>query len=315
MRYIISLILASAALPATAEVPRVVADLPPVHSLVAQVMGTLGQPTLLLDKGANAHAFQMRPSQAAGLQAANLVVWIGPEMTPWLDRALEGINPGAQLRLLAADGTYRQDFAAEPGHDHEADDHDAATQTNDQDGHDEAEHDHAHEGLDPHAWLDPGNASHWLGVIANKLSALDPANAATYAANAAQAQADLATLDSEIAATLAPARAIPLVVYHNAYGYFAGHYGLTIAAAVSEGDASAPGAQHIAEIEALLALGPACLLPEQNHDPKLVQQLAEASGLTVAGALDPSGSQLDPGPALYGQMMRGMADTIADCAD
>ena len=55
MRYIISLILASAALPATAEVPRVVADLPPVHSLVAQVMGTLGQPTLLLDKGANAH--------------------------------------------------------------------------------------------------------------------------------------------------------------------------------------------------------------------------------------------------------------------
>ena len=40
MRYIISFLLASIA-PAYADVPRVVTDLPPVHSLVSQVMGDL----------------------------------------------------------------------------------------------------------------------------------------------------------------------------------------------------------------------------------------------------------------------------------
>lgn len=342
MRYIISLLLTSVAvpaltLPAMAEVPRVVTDIPPVHSLVAQVMGDLGQPELLLEKGANAHSFQLRPSQAAGLQEAGLVVWIGPEMTPWLDRALEGVSSAPQLRLLAAEGTFRQEFGdkgahdhghedqgheghdhgsaekAEAGHDHAHDDH-----GHDDHGHEEAGHDdhagHSHTGLDPHAWLDPTNAGHWLGLIAAELSAQDPENAAVYSANAEKAQADLTALDGEIAALLAPAKDKPLVVFHDAYGYFAGHYGLTVAASIAEGDAANPGAKHIAEIEALLREGPVCLFPEANHDPKLVAQLAEATGLTPAGALDPEGSFIEPGAALYGQMLRAMATTIADCA-
>ncbi|MEY3533741.1 MAG: hypothetical protein RI979_1765 [Pseudomonadota bacterium] len=105
-----------------------------------------------------------------------------------------------------------------------------------------------------------------------------------------------------------------MVVFHDAYGYFAGHYGLTIAASIAEGDAANPGAKHIAELEALLREGPVCLFPEANHDPKLVAQLAEATGLTPAGALDPEGSFIEPGAALYGQMLRAMATTIADCA-
>lgn len=313
MRYIISLLLASAT-PALADVPRVVADIPPVHSLVAQVMGDLGQPELLLDKGANAHSFQMRPSQAAGLQEAGLVVWIGPEMTPWLGRALEGVSSAPDLRLLAAEGTHRQEFDAKDAHDH---DHEGGAA---EDGHDEAqaeeghdEEDHAHKGLDPHAWLDPANAAHWLGLIAGELSKLDPENAATYAENAEQAKADLAALDAEIAATLAGSKGKPLVVYHNAYGYFAGHYGLTVAASIAHGDAAGPGAQHLAGIEDMLKSGPVCLFPEVNHDPKLVAQLAESAGLTVAGPLDPEGAQLDAGAALYGDMLRNLAATIASC--
>ena len=347
MRYIISLLLTSVAapvltLPAIAEVPRVVTDIPPVHSLVAQVMGDLGQPDLLLEKGANAHSFQLRPSQAAGLQEAGLVVWIGPEMTPWLDRALAGTSTAKELRLLAAEGTFRQDFgtagahdhgaeAGHEGHGHEGHGHDEAGHEghdhgteekaeagHDQAGHDEAGHDdhagHDHSGLDPHAWLDPANARHWLGLIATELSAQDPENAAVYSANAEKAQADLAALDIEITALLAPVKDKPLVVFHDAYGYFAGHYGLTIAASIAEGDAANPGAKHIAELEALLREGPVCLFPEANHDPKLVAQLAEATGLTPAGALDPEGSFIEPGAALYGQMLRAMAGTIAECA-
>ncbi|WP_430465133.1 zinc ABC transporter substrate-binding protein [Tabrizicola sp.] len=357
MRYIISFLLTSAALPALtlpalAEVPRVVTDIPPVHSLVAQVMGDLGQPELLLEKGANAHSFQLRPSQAEGLQEAGLVVWIGPEMTPWLDRALAGVSEAKELRLLTAEGTFRQEFSAKSGHDHGTEEghgdhahdeaghdehghddhghegHDHGAEAKAEAGHDDHAHDdhnhddhahddhagHSHTGLDPHAWLDPANARHWLGLIAAELSAQDPENAGTYAANAEKASAELTALDAEIATLLTPAKDKPLVVFHDAYGYFASHYGLTIAATIAEGDAAKPGAKHIAEIEALLAQGPACLFPEANHDPKLVAQLAEATGLTPAAALDPEGSFIDPGPALYGQMLRAMAQTIADCA-
>jgi zinc transport system substrate-binding protein len=179
MRYIITFLLAST--PALAEVPTVVTDIPPVHALVAEVMGDLGQPELLLGKGADEHDFQLRPSQAAAVADADLVVWIGPELTPWLGSALE-IRPegAARLDLLHAPETEVRQYG-EPGHDehdHEAEGHDDAAE-------DEDEHEgHAHDGIDPHAWLDPGNGKAWLGLIAARLAELDPENAATYAANA-----------------------------------------------------------------------------------------------------------------------------------
>ena len=177
-----------------------------------------------------------------------------------------------------------------------------------------AEHDdHGHEGGDPHAWLTPENGALWLGLIAGELSRLDPANAATYAANAAKAQADLATLDTEITALLAPVQDRPFVVFHDAYGYFASHYHLTIAAAIAMGDAASPGAEHLAEVQATMAGTPLCIFPETNHDPKLVAQLAEATGAKPGAALDPEGAGLPPGPMLYNDLLRGMAQTLADC--
>jgi zinc transport system substrate-binding protein len=362
MRYTISLTLASLALgtAALAEVPRVVTDIPPVHSLVAQVMGDLGTPDLLLGQGADAHSFQLRPSQAQALSEAGLIVWIGPEMTPWLDRTLGGLGAkGAQLRLLAAEGTETRSYggaeenhghdehAAEghdhgaeghdhgaEGHDHGAEGHDHGAEGHDHDdhargaeghdeaGHDEAGHDHddhghVHSGTDPHAWLDPANAGLWLGLIAGELSRIDPDNAAVYAANAAAAQEAARALDAELAATLAPAKGKgkPIVLFHDAYGYFAAHYGLNVAGTVALGDASSPGAARLSELRTGLEGGAAlCIFPEAQHDPKLVVQMAEGTGVTLGGALDPEGSTLEPGAALYGALMRGLAGTIAACA-
>ncbi|TGD67768.1 zinc ABC transporter substrate-binding protein [Tabrizicola sp. WMC-M-20] len=345
MRYIISLLLASTALPALAEVPRVVTDMPPVHSIVAQVMGNLGQPDLLLDRGANAHNYQMRPSQAANLARAGLIVWIGPEMTPWMERALDGLSPDVpRLGLLAATGTHRQTYGDTGAHDHDdhaakagaqAHDHDDAHHTgHDHDAHDHAteasaethEHDHEdhagqddheghdHAGTDPHAWLDPANAQVWAGLIAAELSRIDPENAATYAANAEAAKAGFAALDAELAATLAPVAGKPFVVYHDAYGYFTSHYGLTVAGSVALGDASSPGAARLRDLSQTVAAGSAlCLFPEAQHDPALVTQMADGSGARVGAALDPEGSTTEPGPDAYATMMRALATTLADC--
>ena len=104
--------------PALAEVPVVVTDIPPVHSLVAQVMGGLGEPVLLLDQGANAHDYQMRPSEAAALNDAGILFWVGPELTPWLERVVDGGLSGTSVALIDAEGTHRRAFAesrAAPG--------------------------------------------------------------------------------------------------------------------------------------------------------------------------------------------------------
>ena len=109
---ILSGLISAAALPASAEVPRVVTDLPITASLVQQVMGDLGQPDLLLDKGADPHHFQLRPDQARALSRADLLIWVGPEMTPWLDRGAESLaSDTSALLLLAVPQTHRIAFA------------------------------------------------------------------------------------------------------------------------------------------------------------------------------------------------------------
>ena len=106
MRYIITFCLAAS--PALAEVPRVVTDIPPVHALVAQVMGDLGTPELLLAKGADEHDFQLKPSRAGAVAGADLVVWLGPELSPGRESGLEALQEGAAaLAVLCAVGTMR----------------------------------------------------------------------------------------------------------------------------------------------------------------------------------------------------------------
>lgn len=322
MRYTISFALATAFAglvfsPARAEVPLVVTDMPPIGSLVAQVMGDLGAPLVLLEPGASPHSFSLRPSQAAAIADAGLIIWTGPDMASWLDRVLEsGDATAPTLALLDAEGTHRQPFALGATEDHH-DEHDhAAEEKAADDGHDHAEDEHHHDasGLDPHAWLDPDNAGLWLGLIAAELSKVDPANAATYAANAIKAQTDIAALDTALAATLAPAKDKPIIVFHDAYGYFTGHYGLTLAGSVSLGDAASPGAARLKDLRAGIEAGtPVCIFPEAQFDPALVTQMADGADIRIGGPLDPEGSTLPPGPGLYAALMTGIADTIASC--
>jgi zinc transport system substrate-binding protein len=310
MRYIIPFLAATS--PALAEVPTVVTDIPPVHALVGQVLGDLGRAELLLAKGADEHDFQLRPSQARAVAGADLVVWIGPDLTPWLEGALETRpEAAATLGLLGAKETVRRLFGdgAPDAHD------EAATGPDAQDnGYDQAQS-RGQGSEDPHAWLDPGNAQVWLGLIAAELARLDPANAATYAANAAAAAEELVRLDAELATVLAPVGDKPIVTFHDAFGYFAGHYGLTIAGSIAEGDAATPGAARLAELQILIVEGKvACVFPEVQQDPALAEQLVEGTSVRIGGALDPVGSSLEPGPGAYAALLTGIARTIADCA-
>ena len=285
------------ATPTLAEVPAIVADTPVTASLVQQVLGDLGQPALLLDKGADPHDFQLRPSQARALQDADLLIWVGPELTPWLDRAATQIAPQKQLSLLPASPVKRS-YDAAAAHDH--DDHSAE--------------DHDHASLDPHAWLDPQNGAAWLDAIAARLAEADPDHAATYRANAGAAQTALSDRDAALTQLLAPAKGKPFVTFHDAYGYFTDHYGLTPAIAVTLGDATAPSAARIREVQdQITAAGAVCAFPEATQPTRLIEDLTAGTNLRIGEALSPEGAELDIGAGLYGALLDQMGQRIAAC--
>lgn len=348
MRYSIALAAAILGTPLAAHDIRVVTDIPVTHSLVSMVLGDHGTVDLMLDRGANAHSYQLRPSQAQALSQADLVVWVGAGMTPWMGRAMAGLAADAHsVALLEVEGAMLREFGQakemhdhdddhahdDHGHDHDhGDDHAHDDHGHDHDdemakddhGHDDHDHgdDHAHDdhghshsGLDPHAWMDTRNAAIWLDAIAAELAEHMPDHSADFVANAEAAKADITALTSEIETILAPTQDMAFVTFHDAYGYLVNQFDLTQAGAIALGDAASPGAQRLAALRTdMQADAAVCIFPEAAHDPALVTTMIEGTGVRLGDTLDPAGSLLEPGAGLYGQLMRNMAQSIANCA-
>ena len=298
MRFRLAALLALLALPALAEPPRVVADIAPVQSLLAQVMAGVAEPALLVDQDANPHAVQLRPSQARMLADAELLVWVGPGLTPWLEDAAAALTGADQIVLMNSRATHLRRLAPDEVH--------ADEQSTD---------DHDHGALDPHVWLAPDNAHAWLGLFAEALAARDPEHAATYRANAAAAQAALDTEVARLATRLAPHRGAEIVTFHAAFGYFAERFGLAIVGSVRPSDATSPSAAALAQLRTLVAdHGVRCAFTEPAFDPALLEALAGETGLTL-GALDATGALQAPGPGQYTATLGAIGDAIADCLD
>src|SRR5690606_15987323 len=179
--------------------PNVLASLKPVHSLVAGVMEGVGAPQLLVQGAASEHGYTLRPSDAARIEAADLVFWIGPEMETYMTGLLDTLGGDAvAVPLIETEGLTLLDLregglfeAHEHGdhdhdhehHDHEHDhDHDHDHHEHGEDEHDHHDH-HDHSHSDAHIWLDPANARLMVAAIAEALSAADPDNAEAYDAN------------------------------------------------------------------------------------------------------------------------------------
>lgn len=301
---------------ARAEVPAVAADIAPVHALVARVMEGVGTPALIVTPGGSPHEYSLRPSEASALQEADLVVWMGHALTPWLDGAIDTLAGDATLlTLMEAEGTVElpvRENALFEAHDHddheEADDHEA-------DDHDHEDHDdhHGDGAHDPHAWLSPDNAALWMDLIAAELAIADPENAALYQANALAGRAELEIVKAEIAALLEPVRGQGFIVFHDAYQYFETAFDFPAAGAISLSDATDPSPARITAIQARVAAqGVTCILSEPQFNPGIVAAVMDGSDAQTA-ILDPLGSDLEPGAALYPALLRNLARTLADC--
>jgi zinc transport system substrate-binding protein len=286
---------------ARAEVPRVMTDIGPVQSLVDRVMLGVSSADVLLAPGASPHDFAFRPSDAGRLAEAEVVIWVGHDLTPWLQEPIDTLAQAARhLELLTSPGwdrlALREDaaFADTTAH---SDDHDGTD----------------HGNTDPHAWLDPLVAAVWLDHIAQVLAEADPGNATTYRANAAAGAAELVALAADIRAQLAPFSGRGYVVPHDGYHYFEARFDLPASGAIALSDAQTPGPARIEELQSLIAARQiVCVLTDPQTAPDWTDILRDTTATRTA-RIDAMGGGLEAGPALYPAIIHAMADALEGC--
>ena len=298
---------------AIADVPNVSVDIAPLHSLVASVMNGVGVPSLIIPPGSSPHDHQLRPSEAKAMQDANIVFWMGEELTPWMENAVKTLSSNASVTtFLENDKTSLLEFregALFEAHDHEDEQHD-----DEHDEHDDEEHDEqGHGSHDPHAWLSPNNAKAWLDVIAAQLSSYDTENAGVYFTNAASTKSEIEMMIAEINLALDPIRGGKFIVFHDAYQYFENDFDFQASGAISIGDASDPSPARIAKIQKRIRDEEInCVLAEPQFKANLVQTVMEGSQANT-NVIDPLGIRLKPGILLYNKLIKNMAQSLADC--
>jgi len=136
----------------------------------------------------------------------------------------------------------------------------------------------------PHFWLDPTLVKqYYLPAIAAALAKVDPAGKATYDANVASYGAQLDTLDAELKAQVdtIPEADRKLVTFHDAFPYFARHYGLELIGVILRNPGQEPSAADLAAlVDTVRATGVKAVFSEEQFNPKLAETLAQEAGIT-----------------------------------
>jgi len=169
---------------------------------------------------------------------------------------------------------------------------------------------------DPHWWHDPRNAEAAVRAIAAALGRVEPDRRATFARNAARYERRLRRLDATIARCFAqvPKAELKLVTSHDAFGYFAARYGITVIGAVipSQTTEAQPSAGDVARLVALIEREHVkAIFPESSINSQLADEIARETGATASyhlygDTLGPKGSS----GATYLAMERANANAI-----
>jgi ABC-type Zn uptake system ZnuABC Zn-binding protein ZnuA len=255
---------------------RIVATTSTLASIARETAGATAEVRALVPVGVSPEDYQPAPADIAALRDADLLVENGAGLEGWLDATLHNAaNPHLRV-VVCADGLPAIDG-------------------------------------NPHLWMDPENARAYAGKIRAALVAADAPHAAAYRASAAAYDGRLAALTARTRAKLAaipPARRV-MIVFHNAFDYYARRFGLRVVGAIEPLAGSEPNPAHVAELVRLARANhvPA-VFAEHEYSDRLARTLAaSAGGLKVAFLYDDSLGTA-PGVASYVGLIDTDTDTI-----
>ena len=220
--------------------------------IVQNIGGSRVVATSIIPPGVGPEDYEPKPDDAKSLADAALVVSNGVGLDDFLDRLLASGTGGTTPHLVLGDGipVLTVDGKA-----------------------------------NPHFWLDPTLVKdYYLPKIAAELTQTDPAGKADFEANVVAYGAHLSQLDAELTGEVAtiPAANRKLVTFHDAFPYFAKHYGFELVGVILQNVGQDPSAADLAAlVDRVKAAGVKAVFSEAQFSPKLSQTLAAEAGITT----------------------------------
>ena len=270
---------------------RVVATTSVFADLARLALGDTVQIDSIVPAGIDVHTFEPAPSDAAKIAAADLILMNGLGLDDWVGSLIEAAQQSDTnvVRLgegLDTVGTWS--YLASP----------------------EGDPEHAY---DPHVWLDPAGAELYVKRIAERVSQEQPELASAITATSANGLAQIRALDVEVSAMFAaiPAENRKIVTFHDAFGYYARAYDITIVGVAIASPGQDPSAREIAAlIDAIRASGVTTVFSEVQFPSKVLTSIAAETGATVLADLYSDALGKAPGDTYLGAM-RANATAIA----
>ncbi|WP_244301118.1 metal ABC transporter solute-binding protein, Zn/Mn family [Leucobacter insecticola] len=155
----------------------------------------------------------------------------------------------------------------------------------------------------------------YVEIIRDTLSEVDPAGTAEYSRNAAAYLTELADLDLEVRDTVAqiPRQDRTLVTTHDAFGYFAQAYDLSVSGFVTPNPAVEPSLaerKRLTETIRNLQVPAVFLEPNLASRSSTLTEVAKEQGISVCPIY---GDAFDEDATTYIDMMRFNAQSVRDC--
>lgn len=276
--------------------PTVLVSIKPLMLIAQEVAGEQVKIDTLLPIQGSPHDYPLKISDVQRLRAADLVVWVGPELETFLTRSLNNLPAARVLTTSDLPGLYwstvKEAGEVQPGaHGHN--------------------HSHRHD-RDPHLWLDPHNAAVIAHALAARLALLDPASADDFHRRAAEFEEKMTALDAELRIGLEPVRKQGFAVYHQGYTHFVNRYQLQQLGYVAYSPERRPGAKHLYQLRQALSGKAVCVFAEPYYDQRSARELSESLGLRM-GMLDPIGAEhIQSYEGLLREMAAGFLACLAE---
>jgi zinc transport system substrate-binding protein len=292
---------------------KVIATLFPLYDFARAIGQDRAEVSLLLPPGVEAHFFEPKPSDIVKISGADLFIYTGKFMEPWVEAVLKGVtNP--KLKVVDASVGIPLLTEESEAHEHEGGHKEGETGEREKHGEKEGGHDHhGHADVDPHIWLDLGNAATMVDTIAAGLTEVDPAHKELFARNAEEYRKKLAALDARFRNELSRcARREFIEGGHSAFGYLARRYNLTYIAALGfTPDAQPSPRQLIALSRQIREHGLKHVYYEELMEPRVAETLSRETGATLLmlhGAHNVSKEELERGVTFLEIMEQNLAN-------
>jgi zinc/manganese transport system substrate-binding protein/manganese/iron transport system substrate-binding protein len=262
---------------------RVVATTTVFADIVRNVGGDRVSVESIIPAGAGPEDYEPKPEDARKLADAELIVSNGVGLDDFLDGLIDAAGGGAAARLVLGDGLEPISVGGEEN---------------------------------PHFWLDPTIvADHYVPAIGAKLAGLDAAGTASYEANAAayvEALRELDTANQEKVATI-PSENRKLVTFHDAFPYFATHYGFELVGVIVDSVGQEPTSADLASlVETVKAADVRAVFSEAQFSPELASTLADEAGVTRVVTTLYNDTVGPPPTDTYLKMMEWNVDEIVE---